>query len=368
MEKPIHVLCVFSSLDRGGAESMCMNLYRHMDRSQVQFDFVKHTDEIGVFEDEIQSMGGRIFCAPRYTFRNRSEYCNWWKRHFREHPEHQIVHGHFFTVSAIYFRIAKKFGRRTVAHSHSVHSNRRTLKVYAADVLIHQIRYYADERFACSQPAGKWLYGSREFKVLPNAIDSTLFRFDNMVRNAVRRQFGFAEGELVVGTVGSFTSAKNPFGTIEIFKRLYRKNTAARFLWIGDGLLRKDIEAKLSEAGLAEAVILTGVREDVHRLLQAMDAFILPSLFEGLGMAAIEAQAAGLRNFLSQAVPREADITGRCRFLPLDDPEEWANAILSTDLTKEDTAARIRAAGYDIQDTSRWLQEFYLRLANHQAE
>ena len=358
--EPIRILCVFSLLDRGGAETMCMNLYRRIDRSQVQFDFVKHTEVIGEYEEEIRALGGRIFLAPQYTIINHMAYCHWWKHHFQAHPEHRIIHGHYYTLSAIYFRIAKQYGRYTVAHSHSTSVNSRFPLKYAAKYLIPRSRKYADTFLACSEAAGKWMFSDHPFTVVHNAVDSASFRIDLAERSAVRKEFGIHHYELVVGIIGRLVAIKNPFEAVQIFKEIRKRQANSRLLWVGEGGLRPEIEKKLAEENVSDAAILTGSREDVPRLLQAMDALILPSFREGLGVVAIEGQAAGLRCFISDTVPQEVNVTGRCTFLPLGMPQLWADAILSADLTKADTQQQIVEAGYDIQAVCEWLQNFYL--------
>ena len=366
---PIRVLCVFAKLDRAGAESMCMNLYRHIDRSKVQFDFVKHTPQKCAFEDEILSLGGRIYEAPQYLVYNHFDYCRWWKRHLAEHPEHQIIHGHFFTIASVYFKICKKMNRITVGHSHSTPTvsakkliAKLRLKVISA--YIKRIERWSDYCFACSKESGEWLFPNKEFIVLNNAIDIEKYKFSQETRQKVRRELNLADSDFVVGTVGRLTGAKNPDGMIDIFKSVHSKNPSAKFLWVGDGELRESIEQRIKQENLTSSVIMTGVRSDIERILQAMDVFLLPSTFEGLGIAAIEAQAAGMPCFCSDTIPKEVGVTELCSFLPLNQPDLWADKILSADTQRKDFAQEIRDAGYDINTTSKWLEDFYCGCIN----
>ncbi len=353
MQEPIRVLCVFSTLDRGGAESMCMNLYRHMDRTKVQFDFVKHTPLTGAFEEEIVSLGGRIFEAPRYRIYNHMQYLQWWRNHLEQHPEHIIIHGHFFSISAVYFGEAKKAGRITVAHSHIAKASTRIKKLY-----IKPIENLADYRLACGMDAGKLLYPHKDFTVLNNAVETEKFRYDPEIRREYRAELGLTD-QFVVGIVAGISDHKNPRGVIEIFREVHRIRPEAVLLWVGDGPMRAEIEDLVEEHGLKECVHFTGARNDVNRLLQAMDVFILPSFFEGLPVVLIEAQAAGLKCFVSDTVTREADITGRCEYLAIDDYSGWAEKICGSDVTRADTYEDICRAGYDISTTSDWLCRFY---------
>lgn len=362
MQEPIRVLCVFSTLDRGGAESMCMSLYRHMDRSKVQFDFVKHEVQRGHFEEEIEQLGGRIYTAPRLRPSSILSYIRWWSKHLEKHPEHRVIHGHFFTISAIYLCIAKRFKRVTIGHIHSSKPVKMERADYAKAVLLKFVERYADYCFACSESAGKWIYPHRKFKVIKNAVDAEKFHIDQEKSKKARELLGIDQDALVVGTVGNFSAVKNPMATIAIFAEILKRVPTARLLWIGDGGLRKQIEEEISKRQLNGSIILTGTRSDVDCMLQAMDAFILPSLFEGLPVVAIEAQAAGLRCFFSDTVTREADITGRCTYLDNADYIRWAEEICSADLTKTDTYDQICEAGYDVHKSAEWLQNFYLKV------
>ena len=367
MDQPVRILCTFSTLDRGGAESMCMNIYRHIDQSRVQFDFVKHTSKKGAFEDEITALGGQIFEAPRYRMINRCAYVKWWKKHLIAHPEHQIIHGHFFTISAVYFKAAKKLGRTTVGHSHCTPSDKKDLKNWLSNRLIGKIDALSDARLACSIPAGEWVYKEHPFQVLNNAIESERFEFDSDAREEVRKKFGLRD-DFVVGAVGRIMHQKNPEGIVEIFRQVLLRKPNARLMWIGDGPMRTEAEAKLKEYGIADRVLMMGVRSDVNRLMQAMDTFIFPSFYEGLGVVAIEAQAAGLPCYISDVVPHEVKITDLCRFLPLGKPAQWADAICLPQPERRSTREEIIRAGYDIQTTAKWLCNFYEKLLQERAE
>ena len=361
MDKPIRVLCVFSTLDRGGAETMCMNIYRELDRSKVQFDFVKHTTKIGSFEKEILLLGGKIYEAPRLQVGNIVQYMLWWKNHFEKHPEHKIIHGHFFTISPVYFFIARKYNRITVAHSHIAPYTTVSMHTIIKKVMLSFIEPVSDYCFACSEAAGAWLFPHRKFKVLNNAVDTELFEYDESERSSVRKELGIADEDVVIGTVGRMFEQKNPIGLVKIFNEIYASNSAAKLLWVGDGEMRHVIEQKIRELNLNRVSILTGVRSDVYRMMQAMDVFVLPSLYEGLPVVLIEAQAAGLPCFVSDRVTKEVDITGLCEFIPIDNYQSWREKICSHKRMRTNTKEKIIAAGYDIRHTAKWIERFYLR-------
>lgn len=359
--QPIRVLCVFSTLNRGGAESMCMNLYRHIDRTKVQFDFVKHTGEKGAFEDEIISLGGRIYEAPRYKMYNYLQYRAWWINHLQNHPEHQIIHGHFFTISAVYFSFAREMGRITIGHSHSAKPDNQSIKSILKSNSTRRVEKLSTYCLACAQQAGEWLYPHRKFKVINNAIDTSLFTPSAEKRAVIRAELGIGD-EFVIGHVGNIAPVKNHSFLLDVLKQVKEKKPESKLVLVGAGP-QDELKQKAKALGIDQDVIFTGARDDVADVLQAFDAFAFPSFSEGLPVTVVEAQAAGLRCFLSKAVTTEVDLTGRCEFLSIDDTKLWAEKILSTDLTKVDTSEQIKSAGYDIHTTARWLERFYLKIS-----
>lgn len=340
---------------------MCMSLYRNINREKIQFDFIKHTSQRGSFEDEIESLGGVVYEAPRFNGRNIIAYENWWKRFLKEHTEYSIIHIHFFTITAVIAPVVHKMGRRVIGHCH-LHFYVNSVKSASQKLFIRLGGHCADYRFACSRTAGEFMYGKKEFVVVKNAIDISNFIFYPDSRRAARTELGISDDEIIVGTVGRFAPQKNIDGILEIITLLYSRDKRIRFLWVGEGELQSHAVSRVEELGLQKCVIFTGSRSDVNRMMQAMDIFILPSLWEGLGIVNIEAQAAGLPCFISDRVTKECNVTGRCVFLPINDAEKWADAILNADLTRYDAYEQIKDAGYDIVETSKWLEEYYLSI------
>lgn len=366
MSKPIRVLQVFAQMNRGGAETMIMNLYRNIDRSKIQFDFIVHTEDECSYDEEIKLLGGTIHRIPKYTGKNHFQYKKEWFDFFRFHPEYKIIHGHVRSTASIYLKIAKKHGLTTIAHSHSTSSG-SGLSALAKNVLQYPIRYTADYLFACSKYAGEWLYGKNAYKngkfmVVNNAIDSKEFLFSEETRIKKRKELNIGN-RFVVGHVGRFDNAKNHDLLIDIFKEVHDKNNNSLLLLVGDGELRSQIEKKVNSLGLNNSVIFTGVRSDISDLLQVMDLFLFPSLYEGLGIASIEAQAAGLHTIVSDTVPQDAYLTNLIESISLQDSKEkWAEKILkhTTGYNRKNTYDQIKSKGYDIDATSMWIQSFYL--------
>ena len=361
----IRVLCVFGNLNRGGAESMCMNLYRKIDRTKIQFDFVKHTSEKCAFDDEIESLGGKIFIAPRFKIYYIFKYRKWWKIHLANHPEHKIIHGHVFTISSLFFSVAKKLNCITIGHSHSTLSlnSEQNLKSMIRAFFRRNVEKLSDYCLACSKSAGEFLFPNKDFTVLNNAIDTDKFIFNEDMRIQMRNTFEYEISDVVMCVVASFTEPKNPLGVLNIFEYIYSKNKNAKLLWVGDGPLRASFDAKVSELGLSGCVKTVGVRNDTFNVLQAADVFMLASFFEGLPVSAVEAQASGLPCLLSNGISSETNITGLCHFLPIDNPERWYEALSNLEFcNRKNTKSEIVAAGYNVATTANWLQNFYTNI------
>lgn len=362
-DSTVRILHVIGVMNRGGAETMVMNLYRNINRDKVQFDFVEHTAERAVFDDEIEQLGGRIYHCPKFTGKNYFAYRKWWDDFFKTNgSDYQIVHGHIGSTAAIYLAAAKKYGKYTIAHSHNTNGNISAKEImYRA--LSQRVRNVADFFFACSNPAGRDRFGNKiEFQILNNAIDTNQYAFSKAVRDEVRKEFNLSD-ELVVGHVGRFSGQKNHDFLIDIFAQIKKEKPTAKLLLVGDGAEKNNIKNKVHQLQLDDSVIFTGVRSDVNRLLQAMDIFVFPSFFEGLPVTMVEAQAAGLPCVISDKVPDECIITDNLVTVKSlsDSCEEWARHILNrVNTVRIDTSDQIKEHGFDISETSKWLEEFYI--------
>ena len=370
MAEPIRILHVIGIMNRGGAEIMIMNLYRNIDRTRVQFDFVENSPEPAAFDQEILSLGGRIFRCPHYNGKNHFAYRKWWNSFFEVHQEeYAAVHGHLGSTAAIYLSIAARYGIYTIAHSHNVNMMRSVGDaVYA--LFAYPTRFVADTFFACSRDAGISRYGKligndpRRCTVLRNAIDTTRFAFSMDARKAARKKLGLTETQIVLGNISRFSDQKNHTFLLDIFAEVHKKEPGSVLLLVGDGALRPRIEQKIAQLGLMDAVILTGVQRNTWDYYQAMDVFVMPSHYEGLGVALVEAQTAGLPCCVSSAVPEESALTSLVQFRSLaDTAEQWASWVLErTGLPRQDMRDAVRDAGYDISSTSRWLEDFYTKV------
>jgi glycosyltransferase involved in cell wall biosynthesis len=365
MSEPIRILHVFAEMNRGGAETMVMNLYRHIDRTKIQFDFVVHTKEKCTFDDEINFLGGIIYRVPKYSGKNHITYKKALEKIAKDHPEHSIVHGHVRSTAAIYLNIFKKYGRCTISHSHSTSSGRGIISI-VKNLMQYRIKYISDYFFACSISAGNWLFGvkvttSNRFFIIRNAIEIDDFKFNEQKREEIRKKLNISK-KFVIGHVGRFHESKNHSFIIDVFKKIYEKNTSSVLLLVGDGKIRKNIYDKVLENKLNDNIIFTGERNDVADLLQGMDIFLFPSVYEGLGIVVVEAQTSGLKCIVSDRVPDDAIVTDLvCRVSLSESVDNWSEKILgNSNYNRQDVTKIIKAAGYDINDTVEWLQNFYL--------
>lgn len=369
MSQPIRILHVLGRLDRGGAETMVMNLYRSMDRSKIQFDFVICTTDKCDYTDEIYSLGGRIYSFPKFSLKNSLSFVKAWNEFFKEHKEYKIVHGHLRSTASIYLSIAKRYGLVTIVHSHSTSSG-NGFSALVKNILQLPIRFIADFLFSCSDIAGIWLFGEKAVKkdnyfLLNNAINTEEFIFNEDKRIEVRKRLQL-ENKFVIGHIGAFRLQKNHEFIIQIFKEVYKQCDRAVLLLIGDGELRTKTQKMVNDFGLNDAVRFTGIRQDIPDLLQAMDVFLFPSIWEGLPVTLIEAQASGLKCIISDTISKQSCVTDLVEFVSLSEsPEEWAKRILMIDngYIRKNTSSEIKNAKYDIEVTKKWLELFYLNLA-----
>lgn len=371
MAEIIRVLHVFGTTNLGGAESRVMDLYRSIDRSRVQFDFVTHTNEEGYFDREIIEMGGRIFHVPPFRVYNTFSYKRAFRMLFEEHPEFQVVHGHMTSTAAIYLPIAKKFGvRTTIAHARSAGVD-KGVKGYITSLLRKTIYRKADVLFACSMLAGKAVFGddawnSGRVKFVPNAVDATKFQYNRIVREQVRKELELQD-KMVIGHVGSFRYAKNHEYLLKVFGAI-KKLAAERnlhiepiLLLLGDGELKETVRQQAEKMGLSKEVILLGNRDNIWKYYQAMDFVVFPSRYEGMPGTIVEAQVAGVRSLISDRISGDTIFTDLVKQKSIDsDPDEWAKEVLDTwAYERTDYYEKALEAGFDVKEQAKKMMAFY---------
>ncbi len=352
------ILVMGMSKDRGGMETCIMNYYRHIDRSKFQFDFISY-NEPPYCVREIEALGGRCFVIPgRFVSyrKNKKELKDFFHTHGHEYEALWynccLISDLTLFKAAAKYRIPKK-----IVHAHNSKPMGHAFSNWLHTKYKNRITKYATDFWACSQEAGKFFYSdgilqSRQFRVITNAIETKEFCFRPQVRQEIRQQLALQD-RFVLGNVARMDPEKNQLMLLEIFSRLHKQRADSVLLLIGQGRLENELKARTKELNLEDSVLFLGQRHDVARLYCAMDAFLLPSEFEGLPMTLIEAQACGLPSFTStEAVPPEAAVTPLLHFISLaESPEKWAEAIV-----KEcaDTNTAERAETEKILADSRW--------------
>ena len=360
----IRILHCVNIMNRAGLETMLMNYYRHIDRTKIQFDFLAHRPERADYDDEIESLGGKIYRAPRLYPQNYPAYFAFMKQFFREHPEYKIIHSHIDAMSYLPLLAAKRAGVPVrIAHSHST-SIDRDYKFLLKQYFRYQIPYVANEFFACGEAAGEFLFRGREFTKIPNAIAMGKFAYSSQVRKQTREALGVSDNAFVIGHVGRFFYPKNHEFLICIFCEVCKRKENAILLLIGMGEKETQIREQVKRLGLEEKVLFLGNRSDVAELYQAMDVFVLPSLFEGVPLVGIEAQTAGLPCVFSDKVPKEVKIADNSVFLSLkSQPKIWANVIVEFPLMeREKQCEKISDSQYNINHAVGILQEMYFKI------
>ena len=361
----IRILHIVSFMQRGGLETLIMNCYRHIDREKMQFDFVVHRDFRADYDDEIEALGGKIYRLPRLN-----PFSPGYKRalldFFTAHPEYRIVHCHLDCMSALPLAAAKQCGVPVrIAHGHNSNQD-KDWKYPLKRWFMRDIPTVATHFFACSKEAGEWMFPGQTVTIINNGIETERFAFSPEVRSQVREELGLKE-ELVLGHVGRIVPQKNHDFLIDIFAEVAKRTPNAKLLLMGTGPLEEHVRRKVNELGLLDRVRFLGVRSDVNRILQAVDVFVLPSLYEGLSLTSVEAQTSGLLCFFSDTVPKACQMTDAVTFMSLETPtSQWAAKILEhVGQARTDHSHEIRAAGFDIKTTADWLVAFYIEQENN---
>ena len=360
-EQPIRVLHIVPNMQAGGLETLIMNIYRNIDRTKVQFDFLVHYTGNYFYDDEIKKLGGKIYKLSVREDNNFIKYLMDLDSFFEKHSEYKIVHGHMESLGQFYFRTARKHHIPVrIAHSHNS-ATENTIKGKIKGILLKRYKVYATDYFACSEKAGKFMFGNKNFKILKNAIIVDNFIFNEADRTQLRRELGI-ENKLVIGHAGRFCEQKNHKFLIDIFREVAQIEKNTILLLIGAGETFDRIHNQVREYGLEDRVFFLGVRKDIAKLYQAMDCFVFPSLFEGLGIVAIEAQCSGLPVVGSDVIPKEAAVTKQFHYMSLaETPRKWADVVIKAlGSERNPEVDKIRANGYDIHDVALYLQQFYL--------
>lgn len=368
MGEPSRILHCVTIMNRNGLENRLMDIYRNIDRTQIQFDFMTNRMESGEFDEEIQQLGGRVYHMSRIAPRSFFRYLGELQTFFREHTEYKIVHSHLNTLSTWPLLMAKRAGVPVrIAHSRNASMDRNIKMLYKAFSRLF-INGQATDRFACSRSAGIWLFGKKQvenesFHVIPNAIQLDRFLFSEDKRQRMRKELGIAEQELAVVCVARFSRQKNHGFLLRVFAEVQKRVPNSKLYLVGQGELEHEIRGQISALGLERSVVFVGSRSDVGDVLTAMDAFVFPSFYEGFGTVLIEAQCSALPVLASDTIPMETKLCDCVEFASImEEPAVWADKLLNLTnvIHRVDNSDLIRENGYDIRKSYTWMQQFYL--------
>ncbi len=371
----IKVLHVIEKMDRGGAETFIMNVFRSIDRTKVMFDFLVASVDPGAYDGEIYELGGEVFRVPlkqgKYLGRFFTDKER--KRFFSQHPQYDAIHLHLSSLSNVSTLLAARSAgvKMRIIHSHSTREGGSLLHVIPHFLNRLRVSYLGTHFFACSLSAASWMYGNRvkstDRKIIKNGIDCDRYVFSSQARAAIRAEFRIPETSTAVGSIARFSPVKNQKFLMDVFAYIINANAEAKLILAGDGPLYHELTEYAKSKGLQRDVIFTGARSDVNRILSALDVFALPSLYEGFPVSAVEAQASGLYCLLSEAVTREVKLTEKVEFLETGSRNAalWANAIMKhKSQERKSQEKEIREAGYCIEEVSEGLLAIYTEVSN----
>lgn len=357
------ILHIVSNLSiRSGIMSVLMNYYRNMDTKKISFEFLYFDEREITYKEEIKTLGGAFYKIER-TFnpiKLRNDIRDFLVKHSNEYS---VVHLHEVYLIGFLIGLRSHIGR-VVVHAHATRFSENKLNGYRNRIMALPNKFFPDYYFACSYDAGRKIFGKKFNKygqVINNAIDLNKFHRDCMIENEYRKMLDISE-KFVVGHIGNFTVPKNHFFIIDIFHEIQKQRKDAVLVLVGDGERREQIENKCILLGISDKVKFLGVRTDVNKIMNTFDCFILPSIYEGLGIVLIEAQATGIPCVFSDVVPREANILKESnQILNINDSASiWASAVLeSNEIARDNISNDIRKAGYDIVIEAKKLEEIY---------
>ncbi len=363
--EPIRVAQIIGKWVGGGVESVVMNYYRNIDKTKIQFDFICDEDSTNIPYKEIEQSGGKVILIPPYQ--KVLKYHNKLKNVLKE-GNYKIVHSHINTLSVFSLFAAKCAGVPVrIAHSHSTTNKKEKKKNLLKQVLRPFSKIFATDYMCCSELAGRWLFGNKEYDdgnvyLLNNAIDLNKFKYNEKLRRKKRAELNISDNTLVIGHVGRFVEQKNHRFLIDVFNEVHKQNNNSILLLAGQGPLMEEIKEKVKNLGLEKYVKFLGQRNDIDELYQAFDVFCLPSLYEGLPVVGVEAQATGLLCVFSDDMTKETKVLDTTELLSLDqNPKEWADIILEEhkNFKRVNTKKEICDKGFDIENEILQIQRYY---------
>ena len=361
--EPKRVLIGGVTGNTGGLELYIMNIYRNIDRTKLQFDFLNFEKVPLAFNDEIVKLGGNVYSIP---LRKKNPIKH--RQVLSEVLKSNKYVGFYYQCNRKLrtmdlYKLAKKYGvEKRVIHSHNMSDRERSKFIMFREKLA-EMSYdrYATDYFACSEQAGKWMFHDRKFTVMNNSIDTDVFKYNETIRNNIRKEFNINDDTVVLGTVGRIEYQKNPEFIVETFNAYHKINPNSIFIHIGDGTERTKIENMISNYGLTDSYHLMGVKNNVADYLNAMDIFLFPSRYEGFGIVLIEAQSVGLRIIADTSVPRESKLTDLILYKETEDPQSWADEIekMAHSLNRVDMSEVVNEKGFGVKSLAKKIQDYF---------
>lgn len=373
MNEKIKVLYFVDRMLRGGIQSLVIDWVEDFDKTRLQVDFLLLDDGKKYdLEDTLKNMGCNVYKLDNVWIRKCTDFIKYSKKlneFFKEHHDYKVVHLHSTSKNYMVLKYAEKYKIPIrIAHSHNIDfQTKNPIKKLFGDILKKPLIKYSTNYFACSQLAGEWLFGKKicatnKFKVIHNAINYEKFKYNEETRIQLRKKLEISEKDLVIGHVGRFTNQKNHSFLIDIFYEYHKIYNNSKLLLIGTGELENSIKEKVSRLGLDKDVIFEGYHSNVNEYMQAMDIFLFPSLYEGLGLVLVEAQAAGLPCFTSEkVVPSEAKTSENFLFISLKkNAKYWSEKIIESNFKRQDNYKSIKENNYLMEDVVKILDESYI--------
>ena len=367
----LRVLQVGMTRNLGGIETYLIEQFRHLDKSKIDYDFVNITGEYSIcYEDEILASGSKIFKVVSRHKNPLLHYWQWFNILLQNKGIYDVIVLNTNSLEYVFPLVLGKIFGIPVRVIHSHNSGFENKQGLARRLLVGMnkklLAWSANLRFACSNNAGNWMFGNQSFHVIHNAINLKKYEFNKSVRDKIRYEENINDKDLAIITIGRFTYQKNHSFVIDVFNELQKKHTNVVLLLVGKDdeftPYLEDIKYKILEYGISDKVRFLGMREDVPKLMQAADICLMPSLFEGFGIVAIEAQAASLPTIISDQFPKEIDVSMYITRLSLDiEVKKWAEVIInSSKYNRVSCYEEIKAAGYDIRNETERVEKLLI--------
>ena len=366
MENPIRILYIVPSLTLcNGVASYAMNYFNNIDKDKIQIDFITGENEENIYYNEIKRAGSEIFYIPKMGLKNIFKTIKKIKNFFKENAHrYDIIHCHVLNMGAFYSYYAKKYGIKVrILHSHATKSADKKIKEIRNNILAPIALKNANVYCACSNLAGKNMFGEEKYKIINNAINIDKFKYNSEKRNYIRNLEKIDNDEFIVGNIGRFMPQKNQLFLIDIFYEYLKMNPKSKLLMIGSGYLKDKIIEKIKEYKIEKSIIIKENITNVNEYLQAMDVFILPSLYEGLPVVGIEAQSAGLPCLFADTITKETQLIENCKFLSLSNINDWVEELNNMkNIKRKDVSQMIKDNNYDIKTEAKKLESYYKKL------